>query len=104
MSCLIVPRRKPGSIGTAVRLDPGFRRGTAWGRPNLDIVLGGGAGHQGLCDLVGLAADRALDAGGDVRILLEIDLRILAALAGPHRIVAAPGAGLLDDAGLHAEI
>ena len=40
----------------------------------------------------------------NVRIFLEIDLGVLAALADADRVIAEPGAGLLDDAGLDAEV
>src|SRR4051812_9707314 len=67
-------------------------------RNRLDIVLGGGAGHQRFGDLLLIAAYRPLDPLGHLGILLEVDFGVLAALANPHRIVAEPGARFLDDA------
>ncbi len=47
-------------------------------------------------DLLGAAADRVLDALGDVGIFLQIELGVLAPLADAHAVVAEPGARLLD--------
>src|SRR5581483_8799038 len=68
------------------------------------IVLDLLAGHDLLGDQAGVLADRGLDAVGDVGILLEEDLGVLAALADALAVVGEPGAGFLHHAGLDAEI
>ena len=57
-----------------------------------------------LGDQAGILAQRQFDLVGDVRIVAQEQLGILAALAEPLGIVGEPGARLLDDAGLDAEI
>ena len=60
--------RAPRSLGRLRTIRQRYRR-----RPS-------GADHQCFADFLGLAADRTLDALGNVRIFLEIDLGVLAAL------------------------
>src|SRR5438477_12841222 len=57
-----------------------------------------------LGDEAGVLADGGLDAVRDVRILLEEDLGVLAALADALAVVGEPRAGLFDHAALDAEI
>src|ERR1700687_4540547 len=64
----------------------------------------GGACQDLLRDQAGVLADRHLDLGGHVGIGLEEGFRVLAALAEPLAVIGEPGAGLLDDACLDAEI
>src|SRR5262249_38706213 len=68
------------------------------------VVLAFGVGEDLLGDEPGVLAARRLDARGDVRILLEERLGVLAALADALAVVGKPGAGLLDHPGLDAEI
>src|ERR1700753_2612935 len=62
------------------------------------------AGQDLLGDQAGVLANCHLDLRGHVGIGLEQGLRILAALAEPLAVIGEPGAGLLDNAGLDAEI
>src|SRR5205085_191790 len=55
-------------------------------------------------DFLRPATDRVFDPLCDVRIFLQISLRVLAALADAHRVVAEPGARLFNEARLDAEI
>src|SRR5207237_3413403 len=55
-------------------------------------------------DWAGTAADRLLDQLADVRMLPQIQLGVLTTLADPLAVIGEPGAGFLDDAGLHPEI
>src|SRR5215212_9167066 len=52
----------------------------------------------------GVLADRGLDPVGDLGVVAQELLGVLAALAEALAVVGEPGAGFLDDAGLHAEI
>src|SRR5690242_12986310 len=47
---------------------------------------------------------RLADFLGDVLVVLEELLGVLAALAEPHRAVVVPGAALLNDVGRHREV
>ena len=49
-------------------------------------------------------ADGLLDLGRDLGMVAQELLGVLAALADPLRLVGEPGAGLLDHAGLDAEV
>src|SRR5690606_31309624 len=60
-------------------------------------------GHADATD-VELLADLRLDLGGELRILLEVRLGVLAALTQPDVPVAEPGARLLDHIRLDAEV
>src|SRR3546814_7018015 len=51
-----------------------------------------------------ILADLLFDLRGDLRVLLEEGLGVLAALADALAVVGEPGAGLVDDVGLHAEV
>src|SRR3546814_6626063 len=51
-----------------------------------------------------ILADLLFDLRGDLRVLLEDGLGVLAALADALAVVGEPGAGLFDDVGLHAEV
>src|SRR5882757_3997704 len=64
----------------------------------------GGAGEDLFGDQAGILADRGLDLRGHVGIGLEERFRVLATLPEPLAVVREPGAGLLDDAGLDAEV
>src|SRR5207237_187619 len=69
-------------------------------------VVGGlvGADQQLLLDHFAGAADRALDLGGNVGVLLQEFADIVATLADALRIEREPGARLFDHARLHAEV
>ena len=89
-------------------------RGRFGGRPKPCGTFGGalfvgraafGARRQhGVGDQAGVGADRLFDLAGDLRVVLEILLGVLAALADARAVVGEPGAGLLDHAGLDAEV
>src|SRR5690606_17443785 len=51
-----------------------------------------------------LGADLLLDSRRHLRMVAQKLLGVLAALADALAVVAEPGPGLLDDAGLHAEV
>src|SRR5262249_17762284 len=71
----------------------------------LSIVLGGFlAGQDLLGDQAGVLADGRLDARGDVGIVAQERLGVLAALADALAVVGEPRAGLLHDSCLDAEI
>src|SRR5438067_2047252 len=57
-----------------------------------------------LRDEAGVLADRLLDRVRDPRIVLEELLGVLAPLPQPLAVIGEPGAALLDDAGLDAEV
>src|SRR5688572_28062842 len=63
-----------------------------------------GSDHECLSDLVLLPTNGVLKALGHIRIVLEILLGVLAALADAHRIIAEPGARFFDQPGLDAKI
>src|SRR3546814_16232219 len=50
-----------------------------------------------------ILADLLFDLRGDLRVLLEEGLGVLAALADALAVVGEPGAGIVDDVGLHDE-
>src|SRR5215469_18299143 len=60
--------------------------------------------QHGIGDQTGVGADRLLDLGGGLGVILEILLGVLAALADALAIIGEIRAGFLDHAGLHAEI
>src|ERR1700752_4841255 len=62
------------------------------------------AGQYLFGDQTGVLAHRRFDLGGDVGILLEEALGVLAALADALAVEREPGARLLHHAGLDAEI
>src|SRR5438034_2219314 len=68
------------------------------------LVLALLAGEDSLGNEAGVLPDRGLDLGGDVGIGLEERLGVLAALADALAVIGEPGARLLDDARLHAEV
>src|SRR5262245_60460573 len=76
-------------------------------RPVLRLVrlfaLGGSLQHL-IDDQPGVLADRLLDLVCDLRVLLQERLGVLAALADALAVEGEPGAGLLDDAGAHAQV
>lgn len=57
-----------------------------------------------LGDQPGILAQRQLDLGRRVGVVAKEQLGVLAALAQALRIIGEPGARLLDDAGLDAEV
>src|SRR5262245_51395343 len=61
-------------------------------------------GENLLGDEAGVLADGGLDLGGDVGIVLEEELGVLAALADALAVVGEPGARLLHHAGLDPEV
>ncbi len=60
-------------------------------------------GH-GVGNHTGLLADPLLDRLGHLRVVAQELLGVLASLADPGAVVGEPGAGLLDDVGLDAEV
>src|SRR5689334_16186899 len=62
------------------------------------------AGEDLLGDQAGALADRFLDLSGDFRVAFEEGFRVLAALPDALAVIGEPGAGLLDHAGLDAEV
>src|SRR5690606_5300314 len=51
-----------------------------------------------------LLAQLAFQAGGDLGVLAQVLARVVLALADALGAVAVPGAGLLDDLGVHAHV
>src|SRR5438067_8687326 len=60
-------------------------------------------GQLGAADAEG-PADLCFDLGAEVGVLLDEELRVLATLAEAHVAVGEPGAGLLDDLVLDADV
>src|SRR5207244_3826301 len=60
-------------------------------------------GQVGAADAEG-PADLSFDLGAEVGVLLDEELRVLAALAEAHVAVGEPGAGLLDDLVLQTDV
>src|SRR5437763_12519728 len=60
-------------------------------------------GQLGAADAEG-PADLCFDLGAEVGVLLDEELRVLASLAEAHVAVGEPGAGLLDDLVLDADV
>src|SRR5262245_58197261 len=62
------------------------------------------ARYDRLRDQAGILAHGSFDFAGDVRVLFQKLLGILAALTDPLAVIREPGAGFLNHAGLDAEI
>src|SRR5581483_1918535 len=62
------------------------------------------AGEDLLGDQAGVLTDRGLDLGGDIGIVLQEGLGVLAALPDALAVIGEPGARLLDHTGLDAEV
>src|SRR6266436_710349 len=63
-----------------------------------------GSGHHGFGYEAGIGANRVLYGFAGFGMVLQIRLGILTPLANALAVIGKPGAGLLDDAGLNAEV
>src|SRR5690348_2447765 len=98
--CPMKERRRLGGAGA---VGP-FRRRVRTVELFLGAAAIGARHHHGVGDEAGIAADGALDRVGDLAIVLEEGLGVLAALADALAVIGEPGAGFLDHAGLDAEV
>src|SRR4051812_22503228 len=98
------PERGPVGAGASARPRPSVTSPVPLLRGFGGVVLIGRRHHHGVGDHAGLLAHPGLDRVGHVRVIPQELLGVLPALADALAVIAEPGARLLDDTGLHAEI
>src|SRR5215203_1396411 len=95
-------KRPPRSLATALRLPLKESKSLFCGTLVQVVRRGRRLVQDAVGQQAGVLADETLDPVGDLGIVAQELLRVLAALAQALAVIGEPGAGLFDDAGLDA--